>query len=135
MQPYKIFFAGLSGLLLSASFPKIGFYWLAWIALVPLLISVNELSLKNSFRLGLLAGFTHYITLLYWLVYTMQVYGHIPLYLSVMILILLCAYLSLYFGVFSAVLTWLSFKPIIWFLIIYHKIFKKTKKSPPCELL
>ncbi|MBN1931026.1 MAG: apolipoprotein N-acyltransferase [Desulfobacterales bacterium] len=118
IQLDKIFFSVLSGLLLSASFPKIGFNWFAWIALVPLLISINEVSLRNSFCLGLLAGFTHYITLLYWLVYTMQVYGHIPLYLSVMILVLLCAYLSLYFGLFSAVLTWLSFKPIICFLII-----------------
>ncbi|MBU4288096.1 MAG: hypothetical protein KKI12_07995, partial [Proteobacteria bacterium] len=59
----NISLAILSGLLLTGSFPKIGIDWLAWFALVPLLISLKNSSLANSFRLGFIAGLAHYTTL------------------------------------------------------------------------
>jgi len=77
----------LSGLLLTGSFPKIGIDWLAWFALIPLLISLKNSSLTNSFRLGFIAGLAHYTTLAYWLVYTMQTYGNLPFYLCVSVLL------------------------------------------------
>jgi len=90
-----------SGFLLTMSFPKIGISWLAWFALVPLLVSIRNLSPKNSFYVGFCAGLAHYLTLMYWLVYTMSTYGHLPIYLCVAILLLLSVYLALYFAVFS----------------------------------
>ena len=98
----NIALAILSGLLLTGSFPNLNFSWLAWFAFIPLLISLRDQPLKESFFIGFLAGVTHYLTLVYWLIHTMRTYGHLPWVLSVVILILLSAYLALYFAVFSA---------------------------------
>ncbi|MBU4209800.1 MAG: apolipoprotein N-acyltransferase, partial [Proteobacteria bacterium] len=114
----NIILAVLSGLLLTGSFPKIGIDWLAWFALVPLLISLKNSSLTNSFRLGFIAGLAHYITLAYWLVYTMQTYGNLPLYLCVPVLFLLSSYLALYMAVFSIVVKRLCPKPATCLFII-----------------
>lgn len=100
-----------SGFLLTCSFPKIGLDWLVWFALVPLLISLKNSSLTNSFRLGFFAGLAHYITLLYWLSHTMQTYGHLPVYLCISVLFLLASYLSLYFAFFSIIVKKLCAKP------------------------
>jgi apolipoprotein N-acyltransferase len=101
----NFFLAVSSGVLLTLSFPNTGLSWLAWVALVPLLAALRNLSPKNGFYLGLCAGFAHYLTLVYWLAYTMSTYGHLPLYASVPIFLLLSAYLALYVAVFSMLLT------------------------------
>ena len=107
----KIILAILSGLLLTGSFPKVGMSWFAWFALVPLLISLRNLPIKKSFFLGFLTGLAHYLTLLYWLPYTMKTYGHLPFFLCVIILILLSSFLALYMAGFSATLSKLCSKP------------------------
>ena len=94
----------LSGLLLTAAFPKIGADWLAWFALIPLLFALKDCSVKEGLGMGFLAGLAHYLTLLYWLVYTMQIYGELPLYLCVPLLFLFAAFLALYAALFSAAL-------------------------------
>ena len=99
------------------AFPKIGLSWLAWFALVPLLIAIRNLSLKNSFYIGFSAGLAHYLTLVYWLVYTMNTYGHLPIYLCVVILLLLSVYLALYVAVFSMALVRLCPNPYLCLLI------------------
>jgi len=114
----NIALAILSGLLLTGSFPNVNFSWLAWFAFVPLLISLRNLSFKKSFFLGFVTGVTHYITLVYWLIYTMRTYGHLPWYLCVVVLLLFCAYLALYFAVFSAAASRLLAKPSVLFLMI-----------------
>jgi len=113
-----IFLALLSGLLLTGAFPKIGIDWLAWFALVPLLFSVKGYSPKNSFRLGLLTGFIHYLTLIYWLSYTMRTYGHLDWFLCIAILILFSVYLSFYIAIFSLALTRLCAKPLVCVIMI-----------------
>lgn len=91
----------ISGLLLTASFPKVGFSLLAWLALVPLFIALRGLEPKEAFRVGMLTGLTHYLTLLYWVVFTMRTYGYLPWWQCVSLLVLLAAYLALYPGVFA----------------------------------
>ncbi|MGD2029973.1 MAG: apolipoprotein N-acyltransferase, partial [Desulfobacterales bacterium] len=112
------FLAVSSGVLLTLSFPKAGLSWLAWVALVPLLTALRNLSFKNGFYLGLCAGITHYLTLLYWLAYAMSTYGHLPFYAAVPILFLLSAYLALYVAVFSTVLICLPRRPVFLFFFI-----------------
>lgn len=114
----KIIAAILSGFLLTASFPRTNIFWLAWFALVPLLVSIRNVSLKGSFYLGLVTGLTHYLTLMYWLAGTMKTYGHLPLFLALLILILLATYLALYLAVFSAILSGLPSKPAICLVMI-----------------
>ncbi len=94
----------LSGLLLTAAFPDIGLEWMAWVALAPLLLAIRDRRPGAAFRLGFMAGFVHYATLVYWVVHTMRTYGHLPLYLAVPALFLLAAYLALYPALFSAAL-------------------------------
>lgn len=118
MDRTKIVLASASGLLLTASFPKFGISWLAWFALVPLLISLRDVSSKSGFQLGFLAGSIHYLTLVYWLIHTMQSYGHLPLVLAVTVLLLLSFYLAVFIALFSAVLVRTAPKPIACFFMI-----------------
>jgi len=136
----NFFLAVLSGLLLTLSFPKVGVSWLAWFALLPLLAALRTLSPKNGFYLGLCAGLAHYLTLVYWLAYTMSTYGHLPLYASVPILLLLSAYLALYVAIFSMSLTFfrgpafLVFMiPCVWVSLEYFRSFLFT--GFPWELI
>lgn len=86
-----------SGVLLTAAFPKIDLDGLAWVALAPLLWALNGARPGEAFRQGLVFGTAHFLTLLYWLVPTMVIYGHLPAYLGVGILFLFAFVLSLVF--------------------------------------
>jgi apolipoprotein N-acyltransferase len=137
----KLFLAALSGILLTLSFPKTGISFLAWFALVPLFAASRNLSFKNSFSLGLLAGLVHYLTLIYWLVHTMTTYGHLPFFVSLPILFLLSFYLALYIAFFSMTVTRLCSSPLslfftaplIWVSLEYIRSFLFT--GFPWELL
>ena len=104
--------AALSGLLLTGSFPKVGLDWLAWFALVPLLVALANLSARESFRIGFIAGLVHYLTLLYWVVPVMRTYGYLPWYLSVAILFLFATVLALFPAVFSMALATVGRTPV-----------------------
>jgi apolipoprotein N-acyltransferase len=104
--------AVLSGLLLTGSFPKIGWDWLAWFALVPLLAAISNLPARQGFRIGFITGLVHYLTLLYWVVPVMKTYGYLPLYLSVVILFLFAAVLALFPAVFSMTLAAVGLSPL-----------------------
>ena len=86
-----------SGLMLTASLPKIDLQLLAWAALVPLLWSLRGNTPGAVFRHGMLFGIAHCVSLLYWLVPTMVSYGRLPLIISIGILFLFAAILSLLF--------------------------------------
>jgi apolipoprotein N-acyltransferase len=137
----KILLAAVSGLLLTGSFPEINLSWLAWFAIVPLLIAAKGLGFKDGFKIGLLAGLVHYITLLYWLSYTMETYGHLPIYLAVPILFLFSFYLSLFTALFSGTLTLIKLRllnllyviPALWVSLEYIRSFLFT--GFPWELL
>ncbi len=93
------------------AFPTIDFGWLAWVALTPLVLAIRQARPKNGFIIGFSFGMVHYAGLLYWAVHTMNQYGNIPMAQAILILILLAAYLSLYPGLFTALLTWLRPSP------------------------
>ena len=114
----KIILAIISGLLLTGSFPQTGLSWLAWFALTPLLIAAKDLRFKDGFKIGLLTGLVHNLTLFYWLSYTMETYGHLPIYLAIPILFLFSFYLSLYIAFFSGALTRITVKPLMLFFMI-----------------
>ncbi len=100
---FRWVWAAAAGLLTAAAFPKIGFDYLAWFSVIPLFIAINGLSGWKRFRLGFLAGFIHYIAVLYWVVYVMHEYGHLQLVACVPILLLFSLYLALYFGLFTLI--------------------------------
>ena len=98
----KILLALLSGLLLSASFPPLKTDWLIWIAIIPLLAAIKDTTPGDAFRLGVLAGISHYVSLIYWIINVLSTYGGLNFFISIFILLLLCVYLSLYTGIFSS---------------------------------
>ncbi len=97
----KLLLALLSGFMLTASFPPSPFYFLAWFALVPLLKSLENETPMAALRLGFAAGLAHSLTLIYWVIIVMGHYGHLPLLVSVGILILFSLYLSIYPALFA----------------------------------
>jgi apolipoprotein N-acyltransferase len=96
----------LSGLLLAAAFPKWNQAYLLVVALVPLLWALKGQSLKGACLLGLVAGLAHYLGLLYWIIYVTHVFGHLPLPLSLGVLLLLAGYLALYRAVWGLGVSW-----------------------------
>lgn len=88
----------LSGLLIALSFPKTDLSFLAWVALIPLLIALEGQTPRSAFRLGLLCGTTAYAGLLYWVIIVMTDYGHLPLYASIPLWLLLSGWLALFYG-------------------------------------
>ena len=104
------------GLVLTLAFPKIDQGWLAWIALTPLLLALRQAERKTGFLLGFTFGMAHNLSLVYWTVHTMHLYGNIPLFQSIGILFLFAAYLSLYPAIFGSLLAWLRPAPhrLLW---------------------
>ena len=127
----NILIAVLSGLLLTGAFPKIGWDWLAWFALVPLLYAIRDQSAGSGFRLGFITGLVHFLSLLYWLVPVMRTYGYLPAVLSVLVLVLLTAFLALFMASFAATLSKVGKRParclvmipLIWVALEYLRSF------------
>ncbi|MCP4668243.1 MAG: apolipoprotein N-acyltransferase [Deltaproteobacteria bacterium] len=103
-----ILLAILSGLMLTASFPPGKFSFLAWVALVPLLVSVDRASPSLAFRLGFVAGAAHFTTLMYWIVMVLGHYGNMNAIVSLGPFFLLCFFLALYPALFSMLTTCLK---------------------------
>ena len=101
MKKRDVLLSLLSGILLVLSYPNFNFEFLAWFALVPLLHALRDKSTLAGFTLGYLAGFTTFLGILYWIVVAVHTYGNIPLLPSLLILLLLILYLSLFFGTFT----------------------------------
>ena len=91
----------LSGTALGLSFPKAGLGLLAWVSVIPLLIFVWDVKKTEAFKGGVVYGMAYFATTLYWVEHSIRVYGHLPVYLSIPLVILLCLVLSLYVGLFS----------------------------------
>lgn len=91
----------LSGFLLFLSFPQIGAFPLAWIALAPLLVSLYDKEKMTAFRAGLAFGLVYFFGTTYWIYHSINTYGSVPLIPSLLIVLLLCGYLSLYPALFA----------------------------------
>ena len=91
----------LSGLLLFLSFPKFGSGILAWVALIPLFYALRDAKPWEGFKTGFLAGLVAHIGILYWISYVVVQYGYLPVYVGIMAMLLLAAYLSLYTACFA----------------------------------
>jgi apolipoprotein N-acyltransferase len=138
----RLLFALSSGVLLTLAFPNFDQGWLAWIALVPLLLAVRETRWQTSFCLGLAAGLAHYLTLIYWTAHTMHTYGRLPWFQSVTLLLLLSAFLALFPAAYAALLSFvktghpgrvLILSSLVWTALEYVRTFLFT--GFPWELL
>jgi apolipoprotein N-acyltransferase len=128
MKRKDIFLSALSGLLLLLAFPKFNLEVLAWGAFIPWLWAMNKKSPSQAAYLGLVAGFVFFTGLLYWIYVVLTEYGHLPGWVSIFFLIVLTAYLALYFSAFAFSLRWVAdkidlpetlFAPPLWVSLEY----------------
>jgi apolipoprotein N-acyltransferase len=89
--------------------PTIDFFPLAWIALVPFLLSLYNKSPKEAFWSGIVLGVPYFFGTQYWIYHSINHYGGVPFLASIAIVFMLCLYLSLYTGVFALLFS-LNFK-------------------------
>src|SRR5512133_3353309 len=87
-----------SGVLIALSFPKSGLSFLAWIALIPLLIGLERTTPRTAFRLGFTCGLCAYAGILYWINVVITDYGHLPWAVSIVLYLILAAWLALFYG-------------------------------------
>lgn len=97
-----------SGFLLTWCFPNANLFYLAFLALVPWLISLKSMNAKQSFYSGLVFGIVHFCSLIYWIVPTLIEYGKLHLILAVCALLFLSFYLGLFPAVFAYLLKEIS---------------------------
>ncbi len=124
-----------SGLLLAAGFPSVDFFPLAWIALVPLMISLLDKGMKPAFILGMLSGFVYFFGTVFWVYNSIFFYGHLPAALSAVLVAALCIYLSMYVAVFSMLFNYLTVRsrfpalfiaPVLWVALEFLRTYALT---------
>ncbi len=119
----------VSGVLIFLSFPKADMGFLAWVALVPLLYAIKDTDLPGAFRTGFVVGLVYNTGLIYWIVFVVVHYGHIPFYAGVSVMLLLAIYLSLYPALFCAGVVYFRRRgirgtiiaPLLWVSLDYVK--------------
>lgn len=91
-----------SGILIALSFPTPGLSFLAWIALIPMLIALEESSPRTAFRVGMTCGTSAYAFILYWLNIVFTQYGHLPWSVSIPVYLMLVLWLAMFYGLSTA---------------------------------
>ncbi|HSW63084.1 MAG TPA: apolipoprotein N-acyltransferase [Dissulfurispiraceae bacterium] len=90
-----------SGILLILAFPTFYLFPLAWVAFVPLLLSLYSLDNRQAFLAGFLFGIVSFFGTTYWIYHSVNHYGSIPFIPSLLLVFALCLYLALYPALFS----------------------------------
>lgn len=98
-RPYV--FSFLSGVFLVLCFPTAGLWGLAWVALMPFLVSLAEFGLGEGFKAGFLMGLPYFFGTQYWIYHSINHYGGASFAVSISTVLLLAAYESLYIGLFG----------------------------------
>jgi apolipoprotein N-acyltransferase len=94
-----------TAILLILSFPNFEFYFLAWLALVPLLwVVARNPSPVRAFILGWTAGTIFFYGSCYWLTYSMIHYGELPTVVAYLLLLPGALAVGIFPGLFALVL-------------------------------
>jgi len=96
--------AGGSGVLCAVAFPPWDIGLIAFFGMVPLFLALEETSSWQAAWLGYASGLSFYLTTIWWVINTMTTYGHMPLPLGLVALVLLCGVLAGYSAVFAGLL-------------------------------
>ncbi len=101
MRARDIGYSIFTGLLLASLFPPFRFEVLAWIALVPLLWSIEGKKPQQAFTLGLVSGLVSFGIIIWWVKISMATYGGLPSALAWLVTAVLTLYLALYPALFA----------------------------------
>ncbi len=114
-----------SGALLAAAFPRMGQMYLAWIALVPLLLAIRGQPVRAAARLGWASGFVFYALTLWWIPDTISNFTSVPPVVAKGLLVLLAAVAAYSHVLFAAALEYLASggvprllaAPVVWAVV------------------
>ena len=127
--------AVVSGILVVLSFPLFDYYPLAWVAFVPLLLSLWGKDPKKAFVAGYVFGLVYFVGTLYWIYYSINHYGGFSFPASLSLVVVLCLYLSLYPAIFSFLfikmirkteLPALLIAPVLWVVLEFVRSYALT---------
>lgn len=110
MKLKEISLSALSGLILILAFPNFNMEILAWVGFIPFFWAIRKKSPSRAAFLGWLSGFVFFTGLLPWIYHVLSNYGHLPGTVSIFFLVLLTAYLALFFSAFAFILQWVKVK-------------------------
>ncbi|MBI4537450.1 MAG: apolipoprotein N-acyltransferase [candidate division NC10 bacterium] len=126
---------GLSAVPIALAFPTFNLSWLAFVGLVPLLWATRRATPRRAAWLGWLSGTVFFTINLFWLTHAMTVYGHIPGFLAVGLLLLLAVYLGAHVGAFALGWAWVAprslagqilLPPTLWTALEYVRTYALT---------
>jgi len=132
---YPFLPALISGLLLVLAFPRFDLSVLAWISFVPLLLSLWKKDRRESFVSGVVFGLAYFFGTLYWIYHSINHYGDISFFLSLIIVLFLSLYLSLFPAIFALLfsqvykqtrLPALFIAPVLWVSIEFIRSYALT---------
>lgn len=91
---------------------------LAWVALLPLHLTLNGVTTGQAFVRGWLTGCVAFVGTMYWVVTAIHRYGNVPLAAGIAVMLLLAVYMGLYIGLYSWGVRWLEerWSPMAWLL-------------------
>lgn len=131
----EYFLPVVSGALLVLSFPSFDYYPLAWVAFVPLIISLWTKDAGQTFTGGYMFGLTYFFGTLYWIYHSINHFGGVPFLASLCIVVLLCLYLSIYPAIFCFLfaqmikktkLPALLIAPVFWVVLEFARSYALT---------
>ncbi len=134
--PVRVVLAVASGVLFALAFPDYSIAWLAFFALIPLLVALQRVrGVGEAFLLGWLSQTVAWLIMVPWVVRVMSHYGGLPYLTGVLIFVAMAAFLGLYGGVFAAVVrligpggrfgTWLLV-PLVWAAVEFARTYVLT---------
>jgi apolipoprotein N-acyltransferase len=96
----------LSAILLFLAFPDFGYWFLAWIALVPLFFAIEreKESVVRSFILGWVWGFVFFTGTCWWLTFAPITYAGFPPIVAYLLLLCVTAIVGVFPGIFAVIL-------------------------------
>src|SRR5690242_7449352 len=99
--------AVISAILLILAFPDFEYWFLAWFALVPLLVAIEreKESSARSFVCGWLFGFVFFTGSCWWLTYAPIHYAEFPVVLAYFLLCCVTAVVGVFPGLFAAIIS------------------------------
>jgi len=109
---YPFLPALISGILLVLCFPRFDLSGLAWFSFVPLLFSLWKKNWRDSFIAGFVFGMAYFFGTIYWIYHSINHFGGIPFFASILVVLFLCAYLSLFPALFA---------------MLFAQVYKKTR--------
>src|SRR3989338_2054074 len=119
---YRVFLLFiLSSILIVLSFPKIEISCLIWVALVPLFFALEHQTPKQALIMGLIVGFLVSLGAFHWVLYTLQVFGGLPLWIAFPLFLIFCSFCNIHLAFFPYLLKRfpIHLPPLFWVPALY----------------